>query len=87
MASENDHIKKESESAAGHKHPHNLIDDIVEGIQKLDTQFPLSGGETEEDFESATGKDEETDEKEHTKTSFREDLDSEFPLSGGEVER
>ncbi len=67
---------------------HSWIENIVESIQKLDTEFPLSGGETEEDFQSVN--DNETggeNEEQTTKTSFFDDLETEFPLSGGEVER
>ncbi len=50
------------------------------GLDKLDTDFPLSGGETEEDLEHVM-------DAEGEKTSFFDDLETEFPLSGGEVER
>jgi hypothetical protein len=64
---------------------HTWIESLTENVQKLDTEFPLSGGETEEDLEKVehAGKEKE----ENDKTSFFEDLDTEFPLSGGEVER
>jgi hypothetical protein len=68
-----------------HKH-HTWIESLTENIQKLDTEFPLSGGETEEDLEKVEHAG-EGKEEEHHKTSFFEDLDTEFPLSGGEVER
>lgn len=45
---------------------------------KLDTEFPLSGGETEEDF---SGGDEE--DEDDSDISSREHLDDNFPLSGG----
>jgi hypothetical protein len=67
---------------------HTWIENIVENIQKLDTEFPLSGGETEEDFENADDSEEGGENEEQTtKTSFNDDLETEFPLSGGEVER
>ena len=59
--------------------------------KKLDTEFPLSGGETEQDWEQAT-KDTEEDDIEEDDTEedtedapeFKRRLDTEFPLSGGE---
>lgn len=34
---------------------------LEEALEKVNTDFPLSGGETEEDFEAATGVDEDED--------------------------
>ena len=90
MANENDNINKDSaENHEKPKHHHTWIDSITERIQKLDTEFPLSGGETEEDFESIDDTEDSIEEKkeDHHHTSFRDDLETEFPLSGGEVER
>ena len=49
------------------------IDDD-EFIKNLDSEFPLSGGEMEEDDETEEDED------------FKDSLDTEFPLSGGETE-
>ncbi len=89
MADENDQIDQAATpKTEDHKH-HTWLETVVENIQKLDTEFPLSGGETEEDFERVGDKedDEENKEVHHPKTSFYDDLETEFPLSGGEVER
>ena len=95
MANENDNIKPEGvENNEEPKHHHSLLENIVEKIQNLDSEFPLSGGETEEDLDRVehAGKDkdghsDENKEEHHKKTSFFDDLDTEFPLSGGEVPR
>jgi len=96
MANENENINPENAENNEEPKPHHTwLENIVENIQKLDTEFPLSGGETEEDFESVDDSEEEDadDDKgakkseEHHHTSFKDDLETEFPLSGGEVER
>ena len=57
--------------------------------KKLDTEFPLSGGETEQEWELAINDTEEDDvddgeEATEDKTEFKRKLNTEFPLSGGE---
>jgi len=69
------------------QHHHTLMEDIRETFEKLDTEFPLSGGETDEDLDKVTHTGENDKGKDHPKTSFFDDLDTEFPLSGGETER
>lgn len=59
---------------------HTWIDNINDDLKKVNSEFPLSGGETDEDLDNALSDDGE-------KTSFFDDLESEFPLSGGEVDR
>lgn len=91
MGTENENTNNEgAENNEAPKH-HSWIENIVDKIQKLDTEFPLSGGETEEDFESVDDKEEDETGEEKAdkskKTSFFDDLDTEFPLSGGEVDR
>ena len=59
--------------------------------KKLDTEFPLSGGETEEDWKIATSdllEDDDTidDNEEVDEKEFKRRLNTEFPLSGGETE-
>jgi hypothetical protein len=73
---------------------------LKEALEKVNTDFPLSGGETEAEFEAATevegdeGDEEETTQKaeeikpegEH-KSWLRDAMDNadtDFPLSGGE---
>ena len=51
---------------------------------RLDTAFPLSGGETDEDLRSGTDDDDEEEERENS--IFRHRLDIAFPLSGGETD-
>jgi hypothetical protein len=82
MASDNENKQPEKTGNPDPKH-HSWIEDLADDANKADQEFPLSGAETEEDFEKAAG----TDETEKHNTSFFEDLDTEFPLSGGEVER
>jgi len=57
---------------------------------KIDTEFPLSGGETEEDWKQATEdvteNDDELEDDEADQAEFERRLDTEFPLSGGEAE-
>lgn len=40
------------------KEHHSLFDNLIHKIQKLDTEFPLSGGETNEDLEGIDDKEE-----------------------------
>ncbi len=68
------------------KRHHTLMEELGETFSKLDTEFPLSGGETDEDLEQALEDDGKKPEN-HERTSFVSDLDTEFPLSGGEIER
>jgi len=85
MANENDELKEEGQENTGEQPQHKSW--IGKILEQIDTDFPLSGGEEEEDFENvneATGDDEEPEE--HKKSSFFEDLDTDFPLSGGEVD-
>ncbi len=76
MAAENDRFLQGAGNDPKH---HSWIDDITDDLKKVNTEFPLSGGETDEDLDKALTDDE--------KTSFFDDLDTEFPLSGGEIER
>jgi hypothetical protein len=52
MANEN--IDPNSIQHPDHPDHHTWLQSLVEKIQNLDTEFPLSGGETDEDFERAT---------------------------------
>ncbi len=76
MAAEND---MPMQGAGNDPKHHSWIDGINDDLKKANTEFPLSGGETDEDLDKALSDDE--------KTSFFDDLDTEFPLSGGEIER
>jgi len=91
MAGENDDIKKEeagnNEENKDENKRHNWISGLIDKVDNLDIDFPLSGGEepdhsspkTEEELE------EERKKNEQKKHNFLHDLDVEFPLSGGEV--
>ena len=79
MATENDRIVDNQAGSDTNSH-HTWIENIADDLKKVNTEFPLSGGETDEDLDNAL-----SDEGE--KTSFFDDLESEFPLSGGEVDR
>ena len=54
--------------------------DDDEFIKNLDTEYPLSGGENEDDTDEGEETEEETDEE------FTKHIDTEFPLSGGETD-
>jgi hypothetical protein len=56
------------------EHHHGIMEVIEEAISQLNTEFPLSGGEPNEEIISP----EEVVAKEH--------LNSNFPLSGGDAE-
>jgi hypothetical protein len=56
---ENKKETKANPPAEEHKEHHSFLGNIVEKIQKLDTEFPLSGGETEEDLEGIDDKEED----------------------------
>lgn len=66
--------------------------DDDEFFRNLDTEFPLSGGETDDDDTDENEQDNDEDEKEEDDEDEKEDeefkhqLDTEFPLSGGETE-
>jgi len=69
-----------NESSGKNEKEHNILSDALDHI---DTNFPLSGGETEEDFDESIeslGTDEKGDDSDITE---REHLDTNFPLSGG----
>lgn len=64
---------------------------LERAVEQEDTDFPLSGGEEDEDLDDGTddeddenADDENTDDE--TTSSFRDDLETDFPLSGGEVD-
>ena len=91
MANKNEDILKDEtegneENKAGQKQ-HSWISNLIDKVENIDVDFPLSGGEephhshpkTEEEIEEERKKDEQ---KKH---NFLHDLDAEFPLSGGEV--
>jgi hypothetical protein len=58
-------------------HHHGILEIIDEAISQLNTDFPLSGAETEEDLSINSDLDEKIVSKEH--------LNDNFPLSGGPV--
>ena len=55
--------------------------------EKLETEFPLSGGETEEEWQAAIHDADENDEttEQDEKKELKRRLNTEFPLSGGEA--
>ena len=65
--------------SAGHNWVENIFDQIKRTIDKIDMDFPLSGGEKEEDL-MIVMKHEGGEEGHYT---FFKDLDTNFPLSGG----
>lgn len=61
---------------------HNMLSDMLHNI---DTNFPLSGGETDDDLEEAIEslEDDITPSGDTDDFADREHLDTNFPLSGG----
>ncbi len=59
MANENDNINPESIQHPDHPEHHTWLQSLAEKIHNLDTEFPLSGGETEEDFARVDAHEEE----------------------------
>jgi hypothetical protein len=96
MANEN--IDPNSIQHPDHPEHHTWLQSLAEKIHNLDTEFPLSGGETDEDLERATHVDEEPINEDKNEPPAGEDphkqhhlfeqdvkhLDTDFPLSGGE---
>src|SRR4051812_49292169 len=95
----NEHIDPNSIQHPDHPEHHTWLQSLMEKVHNLDTEFPLSGGETNEDLDRVThahgdafGEEHKTGEhKEHH--SIMENLmdkiynlDTEFPLSGGETD-
>ncbi|MCW3121897.1 MAG: hypothetical protein JWQ38_1389 [Flavipsychrobacter sp.] len=95
MANENDNITPENNDQPEKKH--TWLGDMLE---KIDTDFPLSGGESDEDLEPEDDSDEriepdgpeemeKNEEKGDSKSWFGhmlDNVDTDFPLSGGEEE-
>ena len=65
MANENENIDPKDQ-------PEKKPTWIEEALENIDSDFPLSGGETDDDLEFGDEEDEE--------------LDTQFPLSGGEID-
>jgi hypothetical protein len=96
MANDNEDIKKESsENSEEPKHHKSWVGNLIDKIQDLDTDFPLSGGEedprpTHHHTEEKPEEGENKEGSEHHKSFLRniidkiQDLDTDFPLSGGE---
>ena len=91
MANENDNINndganKDAEHHEEHKH-HSWLEKIEENIEehmdRINTEFPLSGGETEEDFQSVDDSEEgdkiEASEETSTKAPEKEEQGKESP--------
>jgi hypothetical protein len=77
----NEHINNPEEHTEEHKSW------LQKALEQADTDFPLSGGETDEDLDDGAEEDDAAeDTKDEHKSSFLDDLDTDFPLSGGEVE-
>lgn len=88
MESENKDLNQSGEqNVQDPVHHSSLVEKIAEKlldvVENMDTDFPLSGGEEHPVHRHNEPKKEE---HEHIKTSFREDLETDFPLSGGEVD-
>ncbi|MCF8451277.1 MAG: hypothetical protein K9G49_15490 [Taibaiella sp.] len=66
----------EKDNQSEHQH-HGILEIIDEAISQLNTDFPLSGAETEDDFSTDGDLGEKIVSKEH--------LADNFPLSGGAV--
>ena len=80
MAPDNEDIKKNNETEPKEE---SLIE---KALDKINTDFPLSGGETDEDLEDPVKDPSEKPEHESWIEKTLDDINKEFPLSGGETE-
>jgi len=67
--------RRKSKETSSSKDSSGLSGWLDDALGQLNTDFPLSGAETEEDFEETDDSNEDVTEREH--------LDTNFPLSGG----
>ena len=65
------------ETSVGEDMKDSISSRLLSFIYKLDTEFPLSGGETEEDMHMAM------DYVGHEAHELLRNVDADFPLSGG----
>ncbi len=81
---QNEEPKKEQNSNEQPEHHESWIEEISEKIdhalEKIDTNFPLSGAAQDEDLEIFPDDDANEEDGDFTE---REHLDTNFPLSGG----
>ena len=78
MANENEDLKKDGTDKPQHE------PSWLEGtLDKLDKDFPLSGGEENDDL--VIWEEDSQEEKEAKDKNTKENLDTEYPLSGGET--
>jgi len=84
MSNENDNIKQDgSNEAPKQEHHENWIE---RALDKINADFPLSGGEGDEDLVLWEEKDLTPEEIAARKKAKEEDLEKKFPLSGGETD-
>jgi hypothetical protein len=85
MKTENEEKREFDQDNEGAGHSETRHTSWLEnGLGRINTEFPLSGGETEEDFDDEYGKDRDEDDEDDNITQ-REHLNSNFPLSGGDL--
>lgn len=72
--------KKLNESSGNDEQEHSILSDA---LKHINTNFPLSGGESEEDFEEAVDSLDSDEDDNDSDITEREHLDTNFPLSGG----
>ena len=85
MANENEQVKKNEEDKEETKpeHHENLIE---RAIDHINDEFPLSGGETNNDIIFWEEKEKTPEEIEAKTKALDEDLNKKYPLSGGETD-
>ena len=80
-----EHPGDENSNVEANNHP-SILSKISKFIHDLDAEFPLSGGETQEDWEKNKIylKHEAEHLKEEVITRVKNEVDHNFPLSGGQ---
>ena len=84
MTNENDPIDQEENKDAAK--PENQENWIERALDNINGEFPLSGGEQNDDLVFWEEKDLTPEEIAAKKKTLEEDLEKKFPLSGGETE-
>lgn len=72
--------KNLNKSSGNNEKEHSILSDA---LKHIDSNFPLSGGESEEDFDEAVDSLDSDEDDSESDITEREHLDTNFPLSGG----
>ena len=82
MAADNDNRKNTGTDDASNENPESWIE---KSLDKINTDFPLSGGETEDDLEKVKDPAEKPEHASWVEKAI-EEINKDFPLSGAETE-